>query len=202
MGRHGESFTILKFRTMPFRKHTSDRPAVTTSINQRFTPVGPFLRRWKLDELPQIFNVIRGDMSLVGPRPKLPKHQSTSLTCRPGITGRATVVFAREEVALSSVPNGHLDSYYHGVVLPLKHALDNEYMARATFISDLKLIIKSVLRRWDDVALTDLASIDPHLARVSAAARTAADRAAKQHSSPIVLPAHHPLPADAPLQES
>jgi hypothetical protein len=69
-------------------------------------------------------------------------------------------------------------------------------MGRATFVSDLKLIIKSVFRKWDDVALTDLTSIDPHLARAGA------DRAAKPHSAPIVLPTHHPLPADAPLQES
>src|SRR5665213_237182 len=111
MGRHGEIFTIIKFRTMPVRRHTADRPAVTTAINQRFTPVGAFLRRWKLDELPQILNVLRGDMSLVGPRPKVPKHQSCHLASRPGITGGATVIFAREEVILSNVPSGLMEPY-------------------------------------------------------------------------------------------
>lgn len=156
MGRNGRPFTIFKFRTMPVRRNTSSRPNVTTAINQRFTPVGPFLRRWKLDELPQLLNVLLGDMSLVGPRPKLPVHQENLLHCRPGITGRATMVFAREEVTLSSIPMAQLDTYYHGVVLPLKQLLDDDYMSRATFTSDLKLIWNSVFRRWDDLQLRDL----------------------------------------------
>lgn len=156
MGCDGHSFTIYKFRTMPVRRHTTNRPNVTTANNQRFTPVGPFLRRWKLDELPQLFNVLCGDMSLVGPRPKLPTHQSCRLICRPGITGRATIVFAREEVTLASIPVAQLDTYYHGVVLPLKQLLDEEYMAKATFASDLKLIVHSVLRKWDELQLSDL----------------------------------------------
>ena len=188
MGRHGKAFTIFKFRTMPVRR-AGERPSVTTSINQRFTPVGPFLRRWTLDELPQIFNVLRGDMSLVGPRPKLPKHQSAHLMCRPGITGRATVVFAREEVTLSAVPNHNLESYYHGVILPLKQSLDDEYMARATFRSDIKLIVKSLLRSWDDVALTDLPSLSPQLSRFAVHTRISVDRPGKPHSSPAIMPA-------------
>lgn len=156
MGQNGQTFTIYKFRTMPVRRNSAARPVVTTSINQRFTPVGPFLRRWKLDELPQLFNVILGDMSLVGPRPKVPSHQSTHLNCRPGITGRATVVFAREEVTLANIPIAQLDTYYHGVVLPLKQILDDDYMATATFRSDLKLLVHSVFRRWEDLKLSDL----------------------------------------------
>ena len=65
----------------------------------------------------------------------------------------ATVVFACEEAALARVPKDHLDAYYHAVVLPAKRQLDIEYMARATFLSDLKLLVNSVLRRWDDTAL-------------------------------------------------
>ena len=171
MGRNGRVFTILKFRTMPIRRNAVDRPAVTTSSNQRFTPVGPFLRRWKLDELPQLINVLRGDMSLVGPRPKLPKHQTAYLHCRPGLTGGATIVFAREEVTLSTVPSSHLDIYYHSVVLPAKQLLDDEYMERATFASDLKLILKSVFRKWDEVALTDLPSLQPLVAQFNAHSR-------------------------------
>jgi lipopolysaccharide/colanic/teichoic acid biosynthesis glycosyltransferase len=157
MGLHGRTFTIYKFRTMPLHRGQSRRPDLTTSINQRFTPIGPFLRRWKLDELPQLFNVLRGNMSLVGPRPKLPRLQPGSLSCRPGITGRATLVFAREEVALSSVPNQHLDAYYYRVVRPLKQSLDEQYMARATFASDFIVIARSILRRWGHAQTNQLA---------------------------------------------
>lgn len=156
MGRNGHPFTILKFRTMPVRRSATSRPNVTTAINQRFTPIGAFLRRWKLDELPQLLNVLLGDMSLVGPRPKLPIHQANPLLCRPGITGRATMVFAREEVTLASIPLAQLDTYYHGVVLPLKQLLDDDYMAHATFSSDLRLLWNSVFRRWEDLQLRDL----------------------------------------------
>jgi lipopolysaccharide/colanic/teichoic acid biosynthesis glycosyltransferase len=145
-GRHGRLFTIIKFRTI---HHDAANHAVSTVDNQPFTPVGPFLRRWKLDELPQVVNVLMGHMSLVGPRPKLPEHMILDLQCRPGITGAATVAFACEDAILDEVPQHSLQSYYHGVVLPAKHKLDAEYMARATFLSDLKLVAQSVLRRWD-----------------------------------------------------
>jgi lipopolysaccharide/colanic/teichoic acid biosynthesis glycosyltransferase len=148
MGRHGRVFTIVKFRTMICVTDKEHR-AVTTAYNQCFTPAGSFLRRWKLDELPQLLNVFLGDMSLVGPRPKIPQHMISDLTCRPGITGAATITFALEEKVLDRVPMHALESYYHTVVLPTKCRLDEEYMARATFLSDLKLIVDSVLRHWD-----------------------------------------------------
>ena len=158
MGRNGKEFTIFKFRTMPVHDCSSDRPAVTTNGNQEFTSVGPFLRRFKLDELPNLFNVLRGDMSLVGPRPKLPQHQPRRLHCRPGITGRATVVFAREEEALTRIPVEVLEVFYQSVILPLKQKLDNEYMANATFASDFKLLVISVLRSWSDHELSAIAT--------------------------------------------
>ena len=155
MGRHGRSFTILKFRTMI---HTADRAhhAVTTAGNQQFTPIGSFLRRWKLDELPQLLNVLWGDMSLVGSRPKMPEHLISHLLWRPGITGAATIAFAREEEILDRVPRHYLESYYHTVVLPAKRRLDVEYMTRATFLSDLKLIANTLLHRWDCSVAEDL----------------------------------------------
>jgi lipopolysaccharide/colanic/teichoic acid biosynthesis glycosyltransferase len=148
MSGNGRGFTILKFRTMIHDSGKAHRP-VTTNGNQRFTPIGRFLRRWKLDELPQLLNVLAGHMSLVGPRPKLPEHALLNLHCRAGITGAATAVFAREEAILERVPKRHLDCFYFSAVLPAKHELDADYMARATFLSDLKLIVESVLRRWD-----------------------------------------------------
>ena len=152
MGRAGRPFTIFKFRTMVHSPCAKHHP-VTTSNNQRFTPVGPFLRRWKLDELPQIVNVLRGELSLVGPRPKLPEHTISDLPCRPGITGLATVAFANEESVLADVPKDFLKQYYHSFVLPLKQQLDASYMARATLLSDLQIILRSVMRRGECAAL-------------------------------------------------
>ena len=194
MGKDGRPFTILKFRTMPVRRNpAARRPNVTTSINQRFTPVGPFLRRWKLDELPQLVNVLRGHMSIVGPRPKLPDHQTALLNCRPGITGRATIMFAREEMVLSPLPSGQLDGVYHQVVLPLKQHLDEEYMAAATFTSDIRLIIKSVFRDWEDLDLRHLVQMHPEFAI----------QVRKPAEKPIPIPvvmAHHPAPIQGEFQ--
>ena len=147
VGRHGRLFTILKFRTM--KRSGTPHQAVTTAGNQRFTSIGLFLRRWKLDELPQLWNVLAGQMSLVGPRPKLPEHEPCLLPCRPGITGAATAAFAREEIELDRVPKDALDDFYNNVVLPAKRKLDIQYMARATFRSDLRLLVDTVLRHWD-----------------------------------------------------
>lgn len=166
MGRNGQCFTILKFRTMPVScgpvssgqvsAGTSTRPTLTSLSNQQFTPIGRFLRRWKLDEVPQLINILRGEMSLVGPRPKLACYESVRLACRPGLTGFATLVFAREEMALATLPQGDVDGYYQAVLKPMKLRLDAEYMGRATFSSDLKIILKSVFRDWDDLALSEL----------------------------------------------
>lgn len=162
-GSHGQFFTILKFRTMV---HDPDAAyhSVTTDGNQPFTSIGPFLRRWKLDELPQVINVLRGEMSLVGPRPKMREHVIDDLPCRPGVTGAATIAFAREETLLDQVPEHQLESYYHNVVLPAKRRLDAEYMARATFISDIRLVVNSVLRRWDDSITAHLLGLEEFLA--------------------------------------
>jgi lipopolysaccharide/colanic/teichoic acid biosynthesis glycosyltransferase len=155
MGRHGREFTIFKFRTMIHKSDRAHHP-VSTTCNQLFTPVGPFLRRYKLDEVPQLFNVLAGHMSLVGPRPKLPAHAISNVPCRAGITGAATIAFAREEAILDRVPKHLLESFYHSVVLPAKQQLDEDYMANATFRSDFKLIVDSVLRRWDDAIIERL----------------------------------------------
>ena len=158
MGRYGHTFTIFKFRTLIQSTDTAHH-AITTMTNQQFTPVGSFLRRSKLDELPQLLNVLLGDMSLVGPRPKLPEHAIFELPCRPGITGAATSAFANEEMVLGHVPTHCLEPFYRTVILPVKRRLDAEYMARASFLSDLRLIVDSVLRRWDRSFMEDLLNI-------------------------------------------
>lgn len=155
MGCHGRVFTIVKFRTLTHCSNNSHQ-AVTTAANQRFTPIGRFLRKWKLDELPQLWNVLIGDMSLVGARPKLPIHQLGKLGARPGITGAATIAFAREEAVLARLPLCDLNGYYNDVILPIKHEIDQEYMARATFASDFRLLVDTVLRRWDTSLMESL----------------------------------------------
>jgi lipopolysaccharide/colanic/teichoic acid biosynthesis glycosyltransferase len=130
------------------------------TLNQSFTSIGPFLRRWKLDELPQLLNVLLGDMSLVGPRPKVAEHQLGDLVCRPGITGAATLVFANEEAVLTSIPQDLLCEYIRNTVLPAKLELDRKYMAEATFLSDLSLIARTLVRRWDRNTIFRLLGIE------------------------------------------
>jgi lipopolysaccharide/colanic/teichoic acid biosynthesis glycosyltransferase len=145
VGRSGRHFNIYKFRTM--RHPRSDRIAFLHSA-QNITPFGRMLRRAKLDELPQVFNVLLGDMSLVGPRPKIPAQHPACFACRPGITGSATLAFAREELFLSQISADSLPDFYTTVVLPAKQHLDAEYMQRATLLSDLQLLFNTILGNW------------------------------------------------------
>lgn len=135
------TFTLYKFRTM--RTHIGG-PSVTQAGDPRLTRLGMFLRRCKLDEIPQLYNVLRGDMSLVGPRPKLPKFESMGMACRPGITGAATVAFADEEKMLRNIPPERLDEFHLRVLTPAKRTLDEEYGHQATFFTDLDLLIRTV----------------------------------------------------------
>lgn len=98
------------------------------------------MRRYKLDELPQFWNVLIGDMALVGPRPKLACHEGLHMAFRPGITGAATLTFRNEEEMLVLVPARELDSFYEKFIKPVKAALDSAYMQKATFRSDIHLI--------------------------------------------------------------
>jgi lipopolysaccharide/colanic/teichoic acid biosynthesis glycosyltransferase len=147
MGRHGIPFSILKFRSM-VQRVPQGGGSITTVDNEQITPVGRVLRAWKLDELPQLVNILRGEMSLVGPRPRVPDQPAARIECRPGITGAASLVFVREEVLLAAVPRHQLNSYYAGRVIPLKQRLDDAYMARATFASDLRLLLLTVFSIW------------------------------------------------------
>jgi lipopolysaccharide/colanic/teichoic acid biosynthesis glycosyltransferase len=147
VGRNGTPFTIYKFRTMHL---SGERRTLITTINDpAITNLGRFLRWWKLDELPQFINVLRGEMSLIGPRPKVPEQLSRVSSCRPGITGAATIAFAQEEIFLVGIPENKLEDYCRDVLLPLKQSLDESYMAKATPLSDLRLLLRTAMRRWD-----------------------------------------------------
>ena len=124
-------------------------PGITAAGDRRVTRIGAFLRRTKLDELPQLINVLRGEMSLVGPRPEDPRYvalyteeQRQILRVRPGITSAASLAYRHEEQLLSG---SDWETQYRQQVMPAKLALDLEYLSRRTMASDLVLIWRTVL---------------------------------------------------------
>ena len=142
-GQYRKPFTIYKFRTM-VENSQGLGPDHTAKGDPRITPIGEFLRRFKLDELPQLYNVLRGDMSLVGPRPKLPHHEHTAMTCRPGVTGAATLAFRDEQHILCQVATDQIEEFYVHHVVPFKIMLDSEYMQSATLLSDIGILYATV----------------------------------------------------------
>jgi lipopolysaccharide/colanic/teichoic acid biosynthesis glycosyltransferase len=164
VGRNGRRFVIYKFRTMERTQGLGEQTIASMSQGQ-ITRVGRTLRRLKLDELPQVLNVLKGDMSLVGPRPKIPEHQLTTFSCRPGITSPATLAFACEESLFAWIPKNLLADYYRIAVLPLKQRLDVEYMARASLLSDLVVLFRTVTGCWNEFTSAPRAKdydISPH----------------------------------------
>jgi lipopolysaccharide/colanic/teichoic acid biosynthesis glycosyltransferase len=142
IGKNGEPFLILKFRTMAAG---SGGPAITTSDDGRVTRVGVWLRTFKVDELPQLVNVVLGEMSLIGPRPEVPEYVEfddyrwrTVLAVRPGITDLATLAFRNEEAILG--PATDPEAYYRSVILPEKLRLNLLYQQSRTHLRDFKLL--------------------------------------------------------------
>jgi lipopolysaccharide/colanic/teichoic acid biosynthesis glycosyltransferase len=145
VGRGGRIFRIAKLRSM-FEDADKRGPLITSAKDPRVTPLGRLLRRLKLDELPQLWNVIKGEMSLVGPRPELPRYvkfysatQRRVLTVRPGITDPASLVYRNEENVLATQPDP--DAYYRNVVLADKLNMNLEYLDNVSFSYDLFLVL-------------------------------------------------------------
>ena len=148
-GRYGRQFQLLKFRTM--HPDNPIGPRVTRSGDSRVTPIGKWLRRSKLDELPQLLNVLSGEMTLVGPRPDVDEfwkeacpNARQALALCPGLTGAASIVFRHEEDLLAQVAPEQLTSFYVDKLLPIKAELDLEYAAHATFMTDCKMLLRTI----------------------------------------------------------
>jgi lipopolysaccharide/colanic/teichoic acid biosynthesis glycosyltransferase len=146
IGRGGQPFHLWKFRTM---RPTRSGPLLTIAGDARITPLGRFLRRTKLDELPQLWNVLKGEMSLVGPRPEVRRYverytpeQRRVLALTPGITDPASLKYFDEERVLAAFPDP--ESAYIDVIMPHKINLNLDYAAQANFLSDLGVILKSI----------------------------------------------------------
>ena len=149
VGRNGRPFTLYKFRSMVVDA-PSTGPRITAADDPRVTRLGAFLRDYKLDELPQLLNVLKGDMSLVGPRPEDPEYvalysqeQKAVLDARPGLTGPASLHYRNESAHLAG-DDWH--NRYVDEIMPAKLLLDLEYLSRRTLMSDLGVIMCTVWR--------------------------------------------------------
>jgi lipopolysaccharide/colanic/teichoic acid biosynthesis glycosyltransferase len=147
-GRGGVPFRIWKFRSMVDRAEVGG-PALTVAGDPRITRVGHVLRTTKLDELPQLFNVVAGDMSLVGPRPEHPRYvecytpaQRRVLSVRPGLTSAASLAFHDESALLT---DAEWERIYTGEILPKKLAIELDYLATRTLMGDLAVIARTTV---------------------------------------------------------
>lgn len=148
VGRNGKLFTIYKFRTMSVNQTGS---SISIKGESRITPLGAHLRKYKLDELPELLNILKGEMSFVGPRPDVPGYADKLygedcliLKLRPGITGPASLKYANEEEILASVEDPI--KYNNDVIYPDKVRINLDYYYNHNVFIDLKLIWRTVFR--------------------------------------------------------
>jgi len=149
VGRGGKPFTLVKLRSM---RSAHGGPQVTARRDPRVTAVGALLRRTKLDELPELWNVLRGDMSFVGPRPEVPAYVDLSdpiwariLKVRPGLTDPVTLKLRDEEELMEAVEGEDRERYYRETLQPLKLAGYQDYLQRRTAWSDIGVICDTIL---------------------------------------------------------
>ena len=149
IGLNQRPFTLYKFRSMTASNNTF-KENFDAGDKSRVTKIGTILRKTKLDELPQLFNVLIGDMSLVGPRPEVekwvdiyPQQWAFVLTMKPGITDNAAVLFRNEEDILAKVSNPEM--YYKEIILPQKLIIYSEYILNHSFTVDILIIVKTIL---------------------------------------------------------
>ena len=147
VGQYGRLFTMYKFRTMENNHHGS---SISIAGENRITPIGAFLRKYKIDELPELWNVLIGDMSLVGPRPDVPGYADVLegknreiLKLKPGITGPASLKYRNEENILAQQDNPQ--KYNDEVIYPDKVRINLEYLHQWSFWNDLVIIYKTIV---------------------------------------------------------
>ena len=150
VGKNNKDFKLYKFRSM---RVNSDKQGLLTvgSKDSRITKAGYFIRKYKIDELPQLFNVLKGDMSFVGPRPEVrryvdlySKEQMKVLSVRPGITDPASIKYRNENDLLSSANNP--EEYYIQYIMPDKLKINIDYINNRTFFKDIKIIFQTIFR--------------------------------------------------------
>lgn len=148
IGKNGKEFNIIKFRTMTDKNNGS---SITVNNDSRVTKAGHTLRKFRLDELPQLINVVRGDMSFVGPRPEVKHYVEkyeddwyATLLVRPGITCRSSIYFADEAEMLDNAENA--DEFYINEILPEKCKMNIDYVRGISLIEDLKIMFATVKR--------------------------------------------------------
>lgn len=148
VGKKNKDFSIYKFRTM-YKKSEANGLLTIGNSDTRVTRVGYFLRRYKIDEFPQLINIILGDMSFVGPRPELRYYVNfynnedlIILSVRPGITGLASLHYRNEVELLKNVQNP--ETYYINTIIPDKLSFNKKYIKNQSFLLDLKIIIKTI----------------------------------------------------------
>ena len=148
VGKNQKPFRIYKFRTMA--TSTKDALQITAGNDMRITVLGAVLRRTKLDELPQLFNVLKGDMSLVGPRPEVPKYvalwsdeqRTEILSVRPGITDRTQLKFLNEEQILAASPDP--ENTYINEIMPMRLAMCEDYIKTRNFVDDIAILLATI----------------------------------------------------------
>lgn len=149
IGQHGIPFRIFKFRTMTVTQN-SDAPEITAANDERVTGIGSFLRQHKIDELPQLLNVLFGNMSIVGPRPELakfvalypPEVRDVVLSVRPGITDYAAIEFRDESSLLENTDN--TEQAYVDQIMPRKLELYVDYVGNQSLLLDIRLIFRTL----------------------------------------------------------
>jgi lipopolysaccharide/colanic/teichoic acid biosynthesis glycosyltransferase len=146
VGKNNKDFLLLKFRTM--RVAQENLSLITVGNDNRITNIGNFLRKYKLDELPQLINILKGEMSVVGPRPEVRKYvdmysssQLEVLSVKPGLTDPSSIKFSNESELLGTAANP--EKYYIETLMPLKIEISLNYVRTQTFVGDLRIIFQT-----------------------------------------------------------